>query len=343
MHHLFYILLLILTFSSTSYASFNSDADAIFNWAENNYPDLLKSKQSSQNIDNWYYRHYPEDNVYVGVNAMGDVYSFIKNKLQREGSIEDFFDRIHHSDIEITDNSGNGQCVNMPLPDSGLEVNYSISAMGETSEFNIVYDSTSNTFAQSTINIDFNNIVNLAEITDLVNTTDLSNIKNLKNITELGGITNIITQQNYQIIDNYLYLDSIEVNSTLSLPYIGDTAIAITTTNSEPQKIGPVLNYCEQQSWSTPEVTQSITSAAIHSIPKLTKTIQSKLIGGSVEAINEPINISAGYFNTVRIKEYFDHGYAISWFSIDDGIFVKAEIFDHSGELISQTEATIIQ
>jgi len=330
MHHLFYILLLILTISSsTSYASFNSDADTIFNWAENNYSELLKSKQNSQNVDDWYYRHYPEDDIYVGINTMGDVYSFIENKLQLEGSIEEFLDRIHKSDIQITDNSGNGQCVNIPLPDSGLEVSYSISAMGETSEFTIVYDNMSHTFAQSTARIDVNDIVN--------------NIVNLANISDLGDVGDVTTQQNYQIIDNYLYLDSIEVNSTISLPYLGDTIIAVTTTNSEPQKIGPVLNYCEQQSWSTPVVTQSITSAAIYSIPETTKTTQSKLRGGSVEAINEEINISAGYFNTVRIKEYFDYGYVMTWFSIDNGIFVKAEVFDNSGELISQTEATMIQ
>ncbi|MCK5697698.1 MAG: hypothetical protein KAI02_06020 [Gammaproteobacteria bacterium] len=347
--------------SSTSYASFHNDADSIFNWAETHYPELLKSKQNSQNIDNWYYRHYPQldskDDVYVGVNPMGDVYTFIANKLQREGSIEDFLERVHHSDvdIEIVNHAGNGQCVNVPLPTSGLDVNYSISTMDENREFNIVYNHTNDTFAQSTITIDFNESMSLSDISSLANMVDLgdmknlADIKNLTNMADLGDmnnlvdISNIMTQQNYQIIDNYLYLKSTEVNSTLSLPYLGSTAIIVTSTNSEPQKIGPILNYCEQQSWSTQIVNQSITSNAIYSIPETTEIIKSKLKGGSVDAINEEINISAGYFNTVRITEYFDHGYVITWLSIDEGIFVKAEAFNNSDELISQIEATLIK
>lgn len=50
------------------HASITSDAEKLLNWAENTYPSIFPSRQATQNIEPWLFRHYPESNIYAGVN-----------------------------------------------------------------------------------------------------------------------------------------------------------------------------------------------------------------------------------------------------------------------------------
>ncbi|AEJ02936.1 hypothetical protein Nit79A3_3202 [Nitrosomonas sp. Is79A3] len=45
-----------------------SDTETLLNWAENTYPTIFPSRQATQNIEPWLYRHYPESGIYAGVN-----------------------------------------------------------------------------------------------------------------------------------------------------------------------------------------------------------------------------------------------------------------------------------
>ena len=47
----------------------NSDTEILFNWAENNYPQVFPSQQTTQSSEPWLFRFYPEVDVYVGVNT----------------------------------------------------------------------------------------------------------------------------------------------------------------------------------------------------------------------------------------------------------------------------------
>jgi hypothetical protein len=45
-----------------------SDTETLLNWAEKTYPQIFPSHQTTQSIDPWLFRYYPEANIYAGVN-----------------------------------------------------------------------------------------------------------------------------------------------------------------------------------------------------------------------------------------------------------------------------------
>lgn len=60
--------LVLLSGIHFAYADRASDAEILLNWAENTYPEFFPSHQSTQSIEPWLYRFYPEVNIYAGVN-----------------------------------------------------------------------------------------------------------------------------------------------------------------------------------------------------------------------------------------------------------------------------------
>ncbi|MBX3615876.1 hypothetical protein [Nitrosomonas sp.] len=51
-----------------AHATLASDSEKLFNWAENTFPTIFPSRRATQNIEPWFFRHYPESDIYVGVN-----------------------------------------------------------------------------------------------------------------------------------------------------------------------------------------------------------------------------------------------------------------------------------
>jgi len=60
-------LMLLVSFSATR-ADTTSDTETILNWAESTYPGLFPTREATQNINPWLFRHYPETGIYAGVN-----------------------------------------------------------------------------------------------------------------------------------------------------------------------------------------------------------------------------------------------------------------------------------
>ncbi len=46
-----------------------SDTETLLNWAESTYPELFPSHRSTQTLNSWIFRHYPETGIYAGVNT----------------------------------------------------------------------------------------------------------------------------------------------------------------------------------------------------------------------------------------------------------------------------------
>lgn len=65
---LFICILALLGNAHAVHATTASDSEKLFNWAENTFPSIFPSRRSTQNIEPWLFRHYPESNIYVGVN-----------------------------------------------------------------------------------------------------------------------------------------------------------------------------------------------------------------------------------------------------------------------------------
>lgn len=77
-----------LTFVSVRQAAnsgaVNITVDQLFDWAEVTFPELFPSRRTSQLLDPYTYRYYPETDLYVGV-ASNEV--FLLGAVQTEGKI----------------------------------------------------------------------------------------------------------------------------------------------------------------------------------------------------------------------------------------------------------------
>jgi len=70
-HHLLkYGLLSLLMIGNISLvrADLSTDAEVLFNWAEQNYSDFFPTVAKTQTFNEWTYRFYPKTGIYVGVN-----------------------------------------------------------------------------------------------------------------------------------------------------------------------------------------------------------------------------------------------------------------------------------
>lgn len=50
-------------------ADINSHAETLLNWAENTYPGLFPVHQATRSVQPWLFRHYPQTEIYAGVNT----------------------------------------------------------------------------------------------------------------------------------------------------------------------------------------------------------------------------------------------------------------------------------
>lgn len=74
-----------------------TDANALFNWAESQYPSLFPSGSSNLVYNSYLYRYYPSTQTYLGVSALGDSSGDVfvlgpisSNVLTRVGSLQGF-------------------------------------------------------------------------------------------------------------------------------------------------------------------------------------------------------------------------------------------------------------
>lgn len=70
----FALLLSLLFACSLAKADTNSDIETLLNWAESQYPDLFPQQSTTETLDIWRYRFYPQTNLYVGVNNQNEVW-----------------------------------------------------------------------------------------------------------------------------------------------------------------------------------------------------------------------------------------------------------------------------
>jgi len=291
------------------------DANIIFDWAEKTYPELFApAGVANKTQDPWYYRYYSETDTYAGVNTsnevwvLGDVFGgmlyidTVDNLLtlvNTPPTTDDTPPATGGGTPTTTPTSDN--CVNVPFISSGLETTFTLTGGVETKPF-----SGEITF-------------NYLEVTETNMRFKLSS-----SVTTAAGTSNTDSENfsSHTIKDNYLYIS----NSKGILPD-GSTE---SETRYEPDLLsGPVLVFCEGQTWESNPVT--VTSILNEGEPTVVEQTRKK---GIVEAIDETITVPAGVFNTVRIRITKDDGaYDISWVSTDHGDPVRAESYNSNGSL----------
>ncbi len=72
-HRTKHLILIIFSFvvigkTNIGLSDTTTDTETLLNWVENTYPDFFPSRQATQEIEPWLFRHYPESGVYAGVN-----------------------------------------------------------------------------------------------------------------------------------------------------------------------------------------------------------------------------------------------------------------------------------
>ncbi|SDH13770.1 hypothetical protein [Nitrosomonas sp. Nm132] len=82
-----------------------SDTETLLNWAEKTYPQFFPSHQTTQSIEPWLFRHYPEANIYAGVNKHENNAYVMGGPWGNEPTLIDTLPNIIN---HIADTGGNG-------------------------------------------------------------------------------------------------------------------------------------------------------------------------------------------------------------------------------------------
>ncbi len=150
----------LLGFIQTVQADFSSDAERIFNDAQQVFSQFFPTAQDTQTLDSWLYRYYPSRDIYIGVNqndggvyglggVFGDipvyidttqaVQALLQNKKEDSGPLDNNYCDMTPDGIECEQNgysvneTSNGQCIkvsedNNAKLETGINVLYRTNA-----------------------------------------------------------------------------------------------------------------------------------------------------------------------------------------------------------------------
>jgi len=81
--------ILFVLIQSSTLADNKSDSDLLFNYFEDNFPTYISpSRQTSQTLNEWYYRFYSVTNSYVGFNSTDNNIYYLGTSLLNLGSLQ---------------------------------------------------------------------------------------------------------------------------------------------------------------------------------------------------------------------------------------------------------------
>jgi hypothetical protein len=342
-----FVIFLSINFN-IAFASLEDDSNTIFNWAERQYPQIFKTKETTQTFGVWFYRYYSSTGVYVGVNDLSQVHvmggQFGDSPLL-VGTTSEFLTTINAagSSGHII-NSGNGNCVATKFTPTGtIAVYESIPASPPNPEKKQITD----TFLESTAN---KMTIKTEEIYE----------GQQSGFTVKGTSVGVGTIY-LKMVDGIVYNTKTEISNTNTANVIDASGNLVTeeptvikfdavTTYSPSSFSTPGNQLCEQQSWYSAPVEQNQTGTQI------TDGVSSdiSLLGGStvgltsvVEAINESITVPAGTFTTLRKRTKRDTRpagtYSVVWISTEHHVTVKREnyfnnILKNGKQLISLSQ-----
>ena len=309
---------------NSAFADLNSDAERILNWAEPTYPELFPTSESTQFIDGWRYRYYPQTDIYVGINdarevaVLGDIF----NGLLIVGTVEELLTQLPSDNTGENEqvNTGNGNCTPVNYPDEGTVVDYNLSMNFISSNMSIT-----TLFASSS---------SLSTITEIV-----SSVSGF----EMTSTTDSLFL--YETIDDYTYQTSVDITATTSIPGANSTqSVSSNTTYSPSLMLSPASQWCEEQSWVRAAVNQTVTTTDSISGTN-SYTAPQPATTNTVNSISEIIIVPAGTFTTVKAISVIDSNpdmTGITWVDVNTGNIIKQETWDESNTLISEMSATSI-
>lgn len=300
------LIVVMVLASSKTYADREDSIQALFTWAEANHSKLFAlSPATIQSQDPWIYTYYPQTNTYIGVNnddevwVLGDVFG----GMLYIDKLSNLLNTIGYEESE------NSNCVNVPLIANGSRIVVNINSVsGNDTVRDMTYTEVSN--SQFTV----------AEIT--TSSISGSTSRNESSMTVRQTIT-----------DNRAF-----INSTDAAANSGMDTFIITTEYIPALARGPILVYCNGETWMEPSVTETVTINAD------VTTKQTDVAEGIVNSIDDLISVPAGDFTTVMMTTTSISTVHKEWRDIATGHIVKIEEYDGDGTSLRWTwEATLIE
>lgn len=215
--------------------------------------------------------------------------------------------------------SGGGSCVDVPLVASGsrIVVNVTTPSGGNLANSTTIRDMTFTEVSETGFTIE--------EIT----TTEVTTTFGVGQTSRTVGTTTV----SHSIRGNKVFLNS--TNSTIK----SETGTFISETRYSPELFnGPILTYCEGETWTQPSVTQSVILNGDASTSMLATH------EGVINSINQSLSVPAGQFTTVFLTIKSADTIHNEWRDINSGHIIKIEEFN-PGESIPRWkwEATLVQ
>ncbi|MCH9638301.1 MAG: hypothetical protein K0U40_02300 [Betaproteobacteria bacterium] len=114
--------LFLMSNMHSAFSDTATDAETLLNWAEKTFPQFFPSNQATQNIEPFLFRHYPETDIYVGVNqndngvyGLGGIW----------GNNPTFIDNLPNLLGQISNSGGNGDIAACDTTNTPAGISYS--------------------------------------------------------------------------------------------------------------------------------------------------------------------------------------------------------------------------
>lgn len=108
----------LIGYSHFAMADITSDTEKILNWAEKEFPQYFPEHQTTQNLDPWRYRFYPQTGIYAGINTADQNAYVLGGPFGNNDPV--FIDTTAGLTAAITGSGGNGDipaCNTANIPD----------------------------------------------------------------------------------------------------------------------------------------------------------------------------------------------------------------------------------
>lgn len=298
----------------------------MINWAESQYPDLFPQHSTTETLDIWRYRYYPQTNLHTGVNNLNEVYVLgdVFGGMQYIGKLSDMLALVPGDTTTSSEEglvtAGSGACHTNSLPSVGAVSTY-----------------------QSTSTLEVATLEFTETVLEASASVYKSKVESNTNISGFGASTVSATTLNTNIVGDFYYRTSINVVTTTSTSGFESS----TEVNSifVPQQLSAKLTACEGDvlRTTTGTVNSTTTTNIFGTLSTQTTSTQEKAMLMTTESVNDQITTPAGSFSTVRTRDDLDNGTkVIHWMDKATSRMVKTETYNASGTLINSTQLTAL-
>jgi hypothetical protein len=165
----------------------------------------------------------------------------------------------------------------------------------------------------------------------------LTQTKTTQKVTTAQGTADVETLLDGEVFGQLRGLKHLNVKGSQSVPVLGTITTTVDINFVPSLTQGPAAGWCPGYTWTVPPVTETIvTSTPQGQTQNIVTTVGST---GEVLAVNEPLSVPGGNFNTVKYRGVLVNGTtvqtAITWVSKELNIVVRQDTVE--GNTVTST------